>query len=121
MSDITNYRGLNPIFASRQGITTQKRIDELHNVHLKRQAIFVFMEGLDPKNKTDKKLLRKCDQMVTIIDYELQRLWGFNPDKNYHTWWFEEPHCRCPKLDNKDPAYFGRGRIIRKDCPIHGK
>lgn len=120
INQISDYRGLNPYFARKQGITTQKEIDDLHAVHIKRRAIFELMKGLDPDNTFDRKLLKKCDQMITLVDYELQRLWKFQPDKNYHTWWCEEPHCRCPKIDNRDPIYLGRGRIIRQDCPIHG-
>jgi len=52
-------------------------------------------------------------------EYQLQSLWGFPQDSNYHMFW-EMAGCTCPKLDNRDlqghPYHIYNG-----SCPIHGR
>ena len=60
-----------------------------------------------------------ANQQLSNAELQMQELWGFEQDPNKHTWWLKPKSCRCPKLDNTDPAFFGGGRIISGDCPIH--
>lgn len=53
---------------------------------------------------------------ITEIEYELQRLWGFELDANYHRSW-EYPKCECPKVDNQDN--YPHRKIISSGCPVH--
>lgn len=79
--------------------------------------VSVFMDMVLTSND-DGDELRALARFVEGLEFELQTLWGFEQDKNFHTWWFKVPHCRCPKIDNADSMYFGR-RIITESCPIH--
>ena len=60
-------------------------------------------------------------QLIEDLEYSLQGIWKFPRDANYHTHWLEIKACSCPKLDNKDPFYYGRGKITVSDCPWHWK
>jgi len=59
-------------------------------------------------------------QLIEDIEYTLQGIWGFTRNKDYHSHWMEIKGCTCPKMDNRDPFYFGR-RIVFEDCPWHAK
>ena len=63
--------------------------------------------------------LQKCIQTLEQLEFAMQSLWGFEQNELKHTWWLYPNTCTCPKLDNRDPAFFGRGRIIVEDCPLH--
>ena len=55
---------------------------------------------------------------VTELEFELQRLWGFPQDKEFHRYWLSVGHCKCGAIDNLER--LGYGRIINLGCPIHG-
>ena len=55
---------------------------------------------------------------VTKLEFELQRLWGFPQDEEFHKYWLNIGNCTCPKMDSLDR--LGYGRIINLDCPVHG-
>jgi hypothetical protein len=59
-------------------------------------------------------------QMIEELEFELQELWHFPQDRNYHRYWKRIKGCCCPSHDNEDPMYFGR-RITVSDCPYHWK
>lgn len=66
---------------------------------------------------------RTHEEVVAVIEAleaTLQKLWGFEPDPNYHSYWHEVEGCSCPSMDNRDPLFRGR-RIINMSCPFHGK
>lgn len=65
---------------------------------------------------------RYSDPVQAIEDFEfaLQAVWKFERDVSYHTHWLDIKGCTCPKMDNKDPMFFGR-RIITGGCPWHAK
>lgn len=69
------------------------------------------------------ELLTRADydvisEQVTELEFELQRLWNFPQDKEFHKYWLSVGHCSCPPLDNLER--LGYGRIINLNCPIHG-
>lgn len=69
------------------------------------------------------ELLTRADydiisERVTELEFELQRLWGFPQDKEFHRYWLNIGSCSCPKMDNMDR--LGYGRIINLGCPVHG-
>lgn len=96
----------------------QARLKELH-----RAASFV--NTLIDKHIRDaansKEVIQEYNNLLQTLEFAMQRIWGFPEDANYHTWWLDAEECLCPKMDNKDPLYWGRGKIISGDCPIHGK
>lgn len=65
------------------------------------------------------RLIDNLNSQLESVEYRLQDLWGFEKNANYHTWWLRPKNCKCPKLDNQDPAYYGGGKIITEECPIH--
>ena len=69
--------------------------------------------------KTVDGFISNVSQQLTDVEFRLQKLWGFDQDANKHTWWMKPNYCSCPKLDNTDPAFFGGGKIINSECPIH--
>lgn len=60
-------------------------------------------------------------QVIEDLEFSLQGLWKFPRDSKYHTHWNEIKGCTCPIMDNRDPMYFGRGKITVSDCPWHWK
>lgn len=57
-------------------------------------------------------------ELIEELELEIQELWHFNLDRNYHRYWKYIKDCTCPKMDNEDRMYFGR-RIINKSCKWH--
>lgn len=66
----------------------------------------------------DKVLLKSLAKDLTEVEFELQTLWGFEKNANFHRFW-ETPKCLCPKLDNSD-MYPNQYYIINNSCPLHG-
>lgn len=81
--------------------------------HIQKLMMFEQMEETDDPNK-----LKELAQIVNDIEFDLQELWGFALDENFHEWYLV-PKCTCPKLDNIDRRGT-KYRIFSGDCPIHG-
>ena len=69
------------------------------------------------------ELLTRADydivsERVTELEFELQRLWGFPQDEEFHRYWLSVGQCYCPHIDNLER--LGYGRIINLGCPVHG-
>jgi hypothetical protein len=103
---------LNSRLVANQGLLKEE-IDEILKLHRVRNCCLTLMEISD--NKED---LRYLCGVVTQIDFQLQRIWKFKVDSNYHRFW-ELPKCECPKLDNMD-VYGSGHRYIYPGCPLHG-
>lgn len=58
-------------------------------------------------------------QLIEDIEFALQGVWKFARNPAYHLHWLDIKGCTCPKMDNKDPFYYGGGKIIMGDCPWH--
>ncbi len=102
---------LNGLLIERQE-TDEETVKKLKAAHYHRLEVITKME------QTDEKLsLRLLNEEIERIDFELQKLWGFPENSNYHRWW-EVPKCVCPKMDNRD-NYGTKYRIIVENCPIH--
>lgn len=54
---------------------------------------------------------------ITFTEFEMQKIWGFELNRNYHTHWLRPRCCSCPKTENK--LLFGKGYIIDSNCKIH--
>ncbi len=104
---------LNSRLISNQRLTIED-VDKLGKLHLIRNCYTSLMQSEgDPTN------LRYLASIVTQIDFQLQKIWKFKLDENYHKFW-ELPGCQCPKLDNMD-MYGTCHRYTNPNCPIHGK
>lgn len=103
---------LNWNLAQEKGLTNDE-MQAIIDCHTRRIVIFHLMAETD-----DEEELHNFAVEIEELEYEMQAHWHFDRDPDYHTWWLMVPKCRCPKMDNRDPMYFGR-RIILGDCPVH--
>ena len=104
---------LNPDLIKQQKLT-KKEVKRLQELHAYRERVFADMEL-----ETDPAALRGFAERVENIEFMLQEAWRFPQDAQKHSWWFQVPHCQCPKLDNWERVGTGQ-RIINGDCPVHG-
>ena len=58
-------------------------------------------------------------ECVEGLEYTLQILWGFTPDRNYHSYWNKLKGCTCSDSDNRD-MMGTKDRWYSSDCPFHG-
>lgn len=75
---------------------------------------------VDDDDSTKREQIARYVKLIETLEFAMQGEWGIRKDANYHTWWLKSRHCTCPKMDNTDPAYFGHGKIINNECPVHG-
>lgn len=54
----------------------------------------------------------------TKLQFELQKLWGFEQNPDFHRFW-DLPKCTCPKIDNED-LYGMNFSIKNLKCILHG-
>jgi len=88
---------------------TVKAIRELHFL---RAATMDLMTQVE--NDT---LLPGLASVIEDLNYQLQDLWGFPRDSNFHEW-YGLPKCTCPIMDNQD-ARGTSNRCYSGDCPVH--
>ena len=94
------------------GESLVKMIDRLE-IHRKENK-----DNIEVYNKCTLSL-KNCIESLEQLEFAMQAIWGFEQDPLKHVWWLYPDTCTCPKIDNRDPAFFGRGRIINEDCPLH--
>lgn len=83
------------------------------NLHVKKMEIY---EKIIHETQIDK--LSDYAQELTELEFQLQELWNFNKDINFHKFW-ETPKCECPRFDNNDRYPYGN-YIVNNECPLHG-
>lgn len=91
----------------------EKNVPAILEKHLERLEVHIAMMETD-----DQDLLQIYDQMYTDVEFELQDLWGFPRNANFHRFW-ERPKCGCPRMDNED--WYPHRSVISGDCPLHWK
>ena len=58
-------------------------------------------------------------ERIEALEYAIQILWGFDPDRSKHTYWHSIKGCSCGVMDSDD--MFGTGlRWIDSRCKWHG-
>ncbi|AHX01084.1 hypothetical protein M316_0019 [Nitrincola phage 1M3-16] len=58
-------------------------------------------------------------EQIEALEYAIQILWGFDPDRGKHTYWHRIEGCSCGGSDSDD--MFGTGlRWIDSGCKWHG-
>ena len=103
------YR-LNENLVNRQ--KAWNNVEAIKETHWLKHVIYDMIRETD-----DAKLLKSLAQDLTEIEYELQGLWNFPYDANYHRFW-EAPKCTCPVIDNQDVYPYMHYRTL--NCPLHG-
>lgn len=103
----------------KDNLISVDRIGKIGEIHAKRIFIMNAMEELDPEVKAHLIALKSFADEIKKMEFEIQEAWGFNKDVNYHTWWFQLPHCRCPIIDNQDKIGTKYSCVL-SECPLHG-
>ncbi len=113
---VVEYKGKEVLILNKALLDQQKCWENLE--HLK--AVHKERLKLEDKMKRVKRIktLRKYDEKYTELEFELQELWGFPRNANYHRFW-NRPQCECPKLDNED-AYLSGYYVVNGHCKLHG-
>lgn len=105
---------LNGKLVEKQGLD-QDRVNILKALHQEMHNVKKEFEKTD-----DPVELHELALTVEGLEFMMQEAWGFEKNRDYHTHWIDVPKCTCPKMDNKE-NYGTKYRIIRDDCPVHGK
>jgi len=85
---------------------------------LHKERHFLFQQCRATQHN-DYAMLAKYRDDLKDLEFNLQAAWGFDQNVNYHTYWFQLPHCACPTMDNYE--YVGIDvNVITMDCPMHG-
>ena len=102
---------LNKVLLDKQ--VCWENLNKIKEKHVERLYLEKEMENTD-----DRDLLKLFDALYDLIECELQELWKFDLDRNFHVFW-KRPKCSCPKLDNNDryPTGFYIKSVL---CPLHG-
>lgn len=77
-----------------------------------------YRETLAEMYTSGKYSARLYQEEWTANEFELQKLWGFPEDQQYHKFW-KMQGCTCPKMDNED-AYPTGFYVNNGSCPLHG-
>ncbi len=115
MDKYTLYIDKKPIMRINPGLVKRqkcaKNVPSILDKHRERIEIHAAM--METKDVT---LLQLYDNMYTEIEFELQDLWGFPRNANYHRFWYR-PKCQCPRMDNDDSYPYRH--VISGGCEIH--
>lgn len=98
----------------KQRKLTKEQIENIKNLHVQKLKVISEMELT---NDIDK--LHHLAEEIENIEFQLQKNWGFEQNRNFHYWWLV-PKCTCPDHDNID-RYGTPYRVISQDCPVHGQ
>jgi hypothetical protein len=105
---------LNPVLLARQN-RSEKDIKKIIELHEELHKVFDEMEAESVENE---ERLGNLALVVQQLEFDLQEAWGFPKNANYHSWWFQVPHCICPVLDNWD--FVGTEyKHYTVGCPVH--
>jgi hypothetical protein len=106
---------LNPILIEQQGITSDavKRLNHLHYI---REGMFELAARMDPAIPFDLVMLRRGAVRLELLEFEMQKQWNFDMNRDKHSWWCLMPHCECnPQYTSIFPV-----RATSTPCKIHG-
>lgn len=93
---------------------TKTGIEKLKKLHIQRHILFL----LAAKSQDDSTLLHNLASELETIEFDMQKAWKFEPNRNFHSWWNQIPGCSCPKIDNLD-TYGTDLRYMNGNCPVH--
>lgn len=108
---------LNKSLVERQELS-EDDIEELQHLHSTREDLFRLAGNLDLTKETDVATIRVYATLLEALEYDMQRVWKFDQNPHYHSWWYKMPHCKCPTMDNDD-LMGSEYRICNTDCKIH--
>lgn len=103
---------LNPFLIKQQNLLDDD-LEKVINLHNKIHDLFDEIEECSDVSK-----YHNYAALLENLEYELQDAWKFERDSSKHCWWYKIPHCKCPKLDNRDRWGINE-RVISEFCPVH--
>lgn len=113
---VVKYKGKDVSRLNKYLLDKQKCWDNLEKIkecHVRKLQIY------DDINETDDPVILKgLSSCLTLLEFELQRLWRFPEDARWHRFW-DIPKCLCPKLDCSDNWPHGP-YYVYQGCPLHG-
>lgn len=113
---LTVYYNYIPQFILNKRLLDQQNawdnLEDIKEAHVLKLIIYDVIRDTE-----DAAMLKSLAVDLTLVEFELQRLWGFTSDANFHRFW-ETPKCQCPVLDNED--LYPHRSIINTHCPLHG-
>lgn len=83
---------LNPNLIKHQNLSDDDVL-ELEILHETKNALFEQMKKLDIDE--DIELLHTYVILLESLEFNMQRVWKFTQDRNFHSWWSRAPHCTC--------------------------
>lgn len=108
------FKNLNKSLIESKGLT-QNEVEEIAVLHILKNWMYQHTKSYC----IDEASTIEFNDFMKEIEFQAQKLWKFNQNADYHTWWLYNPHCTCPTLDNRD--WCGTEyRIINGACPLHG-
>lgn len=104
--------GINLDLVADQKITFET-FCEIILLHKERYDLFEEL-----RKTKDETLMKIIFNQLTEIEYEIQMLWGWQPNAIMHRSYLW-PHCKCPTMDNRDA--YPVAQYVDKHCPLHGE
>lgn len=89
-----------------------ENLEAIKDAHTLKLLFYTMIE-----EETNPAMLKELAKDITEVEFELQRLWKFTVDANFHRFW-ETPKCQCPRMDNEE-AYGTPYSITTSSCPLH--
>lgn len=111
--NILNKKSSVNLKLAKQFGLTENTIHKIEDLHRKREDYYNRML-IAPESD-----LKVWDKLCEELEFELQDLWKFDRNINFHKFW-NRPRCLCPKMDNDD-RYPTGNYVTMEDCPLHGK
>ena len=100
-----------------ESLANQRGLTDAHKSLL--QEAYVHLEGVLARPEMFAETPSRAVEIVEGLEYHIQQLWDFDPDRTKHRYWCRLKFCSCPTLDNDE--LFGTGmRRINYSCPYHG-
>ena len=99
---------------------TEENILKMDDLYKRLNDMFNLAEEILKYPKNSKEFKTQAEfigKEVDKIESELQKLWNFEHNEAFYTYWNKLPICECPILDNVEN--YGYRRIINCSCPAH--
>ena len=83
---------INYELAKSRGLDQEQMLEILEMHHALEKLLLAYQCDIDEEGGVLPKYFRKAIRsLVEESEYELQRLWGFEQDRDRHTWWRNFP------------------------------
>ena len=114
--DLTVEHNGKGVVLNKDLLYSQNAWPNVYKIKATHTAKLKIFEKMEESN--DPTVLKHYDKVLETLEFELQKLWGFELNVNYHRFW-ERPKCKCPEMDNEER--YPTGYYIRSaGCPLHG-